>query len=86
MLSIRVGAIVIALLVSSAAHAQSQTYVTTITKDGRSRTTTGPNGTWSSTVSKSYDGSRTITSTYRSNRPGHQPMGEGGYKPMGRGR
>jgi hypothetical protein len=84
MLSIRMAAAVMALLATSAAHAQTQTYVTTITKDGRSATTTGPNGTWTRTMSKAYDGSKTITSTYRPHRPGHQAMGEGGYKPMGR--
>jgi hypothetical protein len=84
MLSLRIGAIALALAVSSAAQAHTKTYVTTISKDGRSSTTTGPNGTWTRQVTKGADGSRTLTSTYRASRPGHQPMGEGGYKPMGR--
>jgi hypothetical protein len=84
MLSLRMGAIALALVASSAAQAQTKTYVTTISKDGRSSTTTGPNGTWTRQASQGADGSRTITSTYRPNRPSHQPMGEGGYKPMGR--
>jgi hypothetical protein len=78
--------IVIALSGASAAQAQThtKTYVTTVSKDGRTATTTGPNGTWTRTVSKSHDGSKTITSTYRPHQAGAQPMGEGGYKPMGR--
>jgi hypothetical protein len=52
MLSLRIGAIALALAVSSAAQAQTKTYVTTIAKDGRSSTTTGPNGTWTRQVTK----------------------------------
>jgi hypothetical protein len=84
MLSIRMGTIVVALLASSVAYAQTKIYTTTVSPDGRSRTTTGPNGTWSSTTSQASDGSRTTTTTYRPHRPTHQPMGDGGYKPMGR--
>jgi uncharacterized membrane protein len=100
MFAMRMSAILTALLLASSAaqaqtaqaqtaqaqtaQAQTKTYVTTISKDGRSATTAGPNGTWTRTVSQSYDGSKTITTTYQPKRSGHQPMGDGGYKPMGR--
>jgi hypothetical protein len=74
----------IALLASSAALAQTKTYTTTISGDGKTITRTSPNGTWTISKGQNHDGSRTVTSTWRPNKPGPQPMGAGGYKPLGR--
>jgi hypothetical protein len=75
---------VIALLASSGALAQTKTYTTTVSGDGKTITRTSPNGTWTISKSQNHDGSRTTTSTWRPAKPGYQAMGDGGYKPLGR--
>ena len=64
----------------AATAADAQTYTTTINRDAKSVTTSGAG--YSATTTQS--GSNTYTTTVtRNSGGGFQPMGAGGYHPMG---
>jgi hypothetical protein len=68
------------LLVATAANAE--TYTTTVSTDRNTVTTTGPNATATTQITRDAN-TVTRTTTIQRN-GGYQPMGAGGYHPMGR--
>jgi Cu/Zn superoxide dismutase len=68
-------------LLLAATAANAETYTTTVSADRKTVTTAGPNVTATTTIARDANGiTRTTTITPNS---GYQPMGGGGYHPMG---
>jgi hypothetical protein len=68
-------------LLLAATAANAQTYTTTVSEDRKTVTTTGPNVTATTTISRNANViTRTTTISPSS---GYQPMGGSGYHPMG---
>jgi Cu/Zn superoxide dismutase len=68
-------------LLLAAMAANAQTYTTTVSADRKTVTTTGPNVTATTQISRNANvTTRTTTITPNG---GYQPMGGGGYHPMG---
>jgi hypothetical protein len=55
----------------------------TVNRDGNSVTVTGPNATVTTTETSRSGTSATYTTTVTRSSSGYQPMGSGGYHPMG---
>lgn len=66
----------------AATAAQAQTYTTIVDHDTRTTTMSGPTGTVS-VRSSTYGGKTTYVTTVTKT-GAYQPMGAGGYRPMGR--
>jgi hypothetical protein len=67
------------LLAATAANAQ--TYTTTVSADKKTVITTGPNVTATTQISRNANVTTRTTTITRNG--GYQPMGAGGYHPMG---
>jgi hypothetical protein len=68
----------------AATTANAQTYTTVVNRDAKTVTTTGPNATVTTTQTARSGTSATYTTTVsRNGGSSYQPMGTGGYKPMG---
>ena len=71
------------LLVATTANAQ--TYTTVVNRDTRTVTTTGPSTTVTTTqTARTGTGATYTTTVSRNGGNSYQPMGTGGYKPLGR--
>jgi hypothetical protein len=69
-------------LLLAATAANAQTYTTVVNREANSVTTTGPTATATTTqVSRNATGATYTTTITRTG--GYQPMGGGGYRPMG---
>ena len=65
----------------AATEANAETFTTTVSPDKNTVTTTGPNGTATTHITRNAN---TVTRTTTFERTGgYQPMGSGGYKPVG---
>ncbi|HLZ01680.1 MAG TPA: hypothetical protein VKR55_05935 [Bradyrhizobium sp.] len=70
------------LLAATAANAQG--YTTTVNRATNTVTTTGNGYTATTTRTSNSSGGATYTTTVTRAPGGYQPMGSGGYNPMGR--
>ena len=69
----------------AATAAQAQTYTTVVNRDAKTVTTTGPTATATTVLTSKSGSAATYTTTVtRNGGSGYQPMGSGGYSPMGR--
>jgi hypothetical protein len=70
-------------VLAAATAANAETYTTVVNRDAKTVTTTAPNGTTATTtqVSRTSSGASYTTTITRAG--SYQPMGAGGYQPMG---
>jgi hypothetical protein len=68
----------------AATAAQAQTYTTVVNSNTKTVTTTGPTATATTVMTSKSGSTATYTTTITKNGGSYQPMGSGGYNPMGR--
>jgi hypothetical protein len=69
--------------VLAATAANAQTYTTVVSRDAKTATTTGPGGTTVTTTQVARTAAGATYSTTITHPGAYQPMGAGGYHPMG---